>query len=454
MTMARETLSSRLGFLLLTAGCAIGLGNVWRFPFIVGEYGGAAFVLLYLLFLVILGMPVMTMELAVGRAAQRSLFGAYKTLHQSKFKWHIPGGVFFSGSVILMIYYTTVSGWLLYYTYLYLNGSMATVTPDQTKLVFDGILVSPWKNVIPMLTVVISGCLICYIGLQKGVERITKILMSGLFLLLVILSINSLTLPEAKAAMKFYLYPDFSKLTFEAIPAAMGQAFFTLSIGIGSIAIFGSYTDKSRSLSGETLQIVILDTIVALLSGCVIFPACMSYNIPANAGPGLIFESLPAVFYHMPGGRFWGILFFLFLCFAAMTTVIAVFENLIAFMVDECSWGRKKASILCLTVIGIGSLPCALGFNVLKNVQLLGKGSTILDFEDYLLSDILLPIGGLYLVLFCCLKAGWGWEKFTEEVNTGVGMKFPVGLRFYCKWILPALILALFFLGIYKRFIA
>lgn len=451
--MKRETLNSRLGFLLLTAGCAIGLGNVWRFPFVVGANGGAAFVLLYLLFLVILGLPVMTMELAVGRASKRSLYGAYKTLHNSKLPWHVPGGVFFTGSAVLMIYYTTVAGWLLFYTWMYISGSMSGITPDQTKAVFSGVLSSPAKNVIPMLIVVLAGSAVCYIGLQKGVERITKVLMGGLFILLFALSIKGFMLPEAKAAMKFYLYPDFSKLTFQAIPAAMGQAFFTLSIGIGSVAIFGSYIDRSRSLVGESVQIIILDTIVALLSGCIIFPACMSYNIPANGGPGLIFESLPAVFYHMPGGRIWGICFFLFLCAAAMTTVIAVFENLIAFMVDERGWKRQKASLLCCIVIALGSLPCALGFNLWKNVQLLGKGSTILDFEDYILSDILLPLGGLYLVAFCCFKAGWGWKNFMEEANAGIGLKMPAWIRFYCKWILPVLILALFFLGVYRRFI-
>ena len=452
--MERETLNSRLGFLLLTAGCAIGLGNVWRFPFVVGENGGAAFVVLYLLFLVILGLPVMTMELAVGRAAKRSLFGAYKTLPKSKFPWHLPGGVFFSGSVILMIYYTTVAGWLLSYTWMYITGAMKTVTPSDTGAVFGALLASPMNNVLPMLFVVVAGSLVCYIGLQKGVERVTKILMAGLFILLFVLSFKSMFLPEAKAAMEFYLYPDFSKMSFQAIPAAMGQAFFTLSIGIGSVAIFGSYIDRSRSLTGESAQIIVLDTIVALLSGCIIFPACMSYNIPANGGPGLIFESLPAVFYHMPGGRIWGICFFLFLCAAAMTTVIAVFENLIAFMVDEWHWGRKKASIICFIAIAIGSLPCALGFNLWKNVQLLGDGSTILDFEDYILSDILLPLGGLYLVLFCCWKSGWGWKNFMEEANAGTGLKMPAWIQIYCKWILPVLIISLFILGVYKRFVA
>ena len=450
--MKRETLNSRLGFLLLTAGCAIGLGNVWRFPFVVGEHGGAAFVVLYLLFLVILGLPVMTMELAVGRAAKRSLYGAYKTLPKSKFPWHVPGGVFFSGSVILMMYYTTVAGWLLSYTWMYITGAMKTVTPSDTGAVFGALLASPMNNVLPMLLVVVAGSVVCYIGLQKGVERITKILMAGLFILLFVLSFKSMFLPEAKAAMKFYLYPDFSKISFQAIPAAMGQAFFTLSIGIGSVAIFGSYIDRSRSLTGESIQSIILDTIVALLSGCIIFPACMSYNIPANGGPGLIFESLPAVFYHMPGGRIWGICFFLFLCAAAMTTVIAVFENLIAFMVDEWHWGRKKASVICFIAIAIGSLPCALGFNLWKNVQLLGDGSTILDFEDYILSDILLPLGGLYLVLFCCWKFGWGWKNFMEEANAGTGLKMPAWIQIYCKWILPVLIISLFILGVYKRF--
>ena len=450
--MSREMLKSRLGFILLSAGCAIGLGNVWRFPYVVGANGGAAFVILYLLFLLILGYPVMLMELAVGRAARRSLFGAYRDLPKgSRFRWHIPGGVIFAGSAILMIYYTTVTGWLLAYTWRYTTGAFAEVSSANAGKAFERFISSAPASVPPMLIGVILATVVCFIGLRNGVERVTKILMGGLFALLLLLSIRSLFMPGVKEGLYFYLYPNFSSLTLSAIPAAMGQAFFTLSIGIGSIAIFGSYTGRESSLPGAGLHIILLDTLVALLAGFIIFPACMSYDIDVNAGPGLIFVTLPAVFHQLPGGRVWGALFFLFLSVAAMTTVIAVFENLIAFLVDELHLSRKRASLLNGLVIAIGSLPCAFGFNLLKHVQPLGKGSTILDFEDYLVSDLLLPLGGLYLVIFCCYKVGWGWKNFMEEVNTGHGLKFPSWAYHYCKWIVPLLILFLFVLSIWQR---
>lgn len=450
--MSREMLKSRLGFILLSAGCAIGLGNIWRFPYVVGANGGAAFVILYLLFLLILGYPVMLMELAVGRAARRSLFGAYRDLPKgSRFRWHIPGGVIFAGSAILMIYYTTVTGWLLAYTWRYTTGAFAEVSSANAGKAFEGFISSAPASVPPMLIGVILATVVCFIGLRNGVERVTKILMGGLFALLLLLSIRSLFMPGVKEGLYFYLYPNFSSLTLSAIPAAMGQAFFTLSIGIGSIAIFGSYTGRESSLPGAGLHIIVLDTLVALLAGFIIFPACMSYDIDVNAGPGLIFVTLPAVFHQLPGGRVWGALFFLFLSVAAMTTVIAVFENLIAFLVDELHLSRKRASLLNGLVIAIGSLPCAFGFNLLKHVQPLGKGSTILDFEDYLVSDLLLPLGGLYLVIFCCYKVGWGWKNFMEEVNTGHGLKFPSWAYHYCKWIVPLLILFLFVLSIWQR---
>lgn len=450
--MSREMLKSRLGFILLSAGCAIGLGNIWRFPYVVGANGGAAFVILYLLFLLILGYPVMLMELAVGRAARRSLFGAYRDLPKgSRFRWHIPGGVIFAGSAILMIYYTTVTGWLLAYTWRYTTGAFAEVSSANAGKAFEGFISSAPASVPPMLIGVILATVVCFIGLRNGVERVTKILMGGLFALLLLLSIRSLFMPGVKEGLYFYLYPNFSSLTLSAIPAAMGQAFFTLSIGIGSIAIFGSYTGRESSLPGAGLHIIVLDTLVALLAGFIIFPACMSYDIDVNAGPGLIFVTLPAVFHQLPGGRVWGALFFLFLSVAAMTTVIAVFENLIAFLVDELHLSRKRASLLNGLVIAIGSLPCAFGFNLLKHIQPLGKGSTILDFEDYLVSDLLLPLGGLYLVIFCCYKVGWGWKNFMEEVNTGHGLKFPSWAYHYCKWIVPLLILFLFVLSIWQR---
>ncbi|MBR2435606.1 MAG: sodium-dependent transporter, partial [Lentisphaeria bacterium] len=369
----------------------------------------------------------------------------------SRFRWHIPGGVIFAGSAILMIYYTTVTGWLLASTWRYTTGAFAEVSSANAGKAFEGFISSAPASVPPMLIGVILATVVCFIGLRNGVERVTKILMGGLFALLLLLSIRSLFMPGVKEGLYFYLYPNFSSLTLSAIPAAMGQAFFTLSIGIGSIAIFGSYTGRESSLPGAGLHIIVLDTLVALLAGFIIFPACMSYDIDVNAGPGLIFVTLPAVFHQLPGGRVWGALFFLFLSVAAMTTVIAVFENLIAFLVDELHLSRKRASLLNGLVIAIGSLPCAFGFNLLKHIQPLGKGSTILDFEDYLVSDLLLPLGGLYLVIFCCYKVGWGWKNFMEEVNTGHGLKFPSWAYHYCKWIVPLLILFLFVLSIWQR---
>ena len=440
----REHLGSRLGFLLLTAGCAVGLGNVWRFPFVVGQYGGAAFVVLYLFFLIIFGYPLMVMEMAVGRASRKSLYGSMEMAAEYRKTWKIIAAVLSCGCVILMMYYTTVTGWLFAYMGKFMNGTFSGMAPGQVASVFDGLTGSAGDCAGYMLAVVFLGSLICGIGLRAGVERISKVLMAGLFLLLTALCAYAVCLPGASEGLKFYLLPQLDKLTLQAVPAAMAQAFFTLSVGIGSIAIFGSYIGKAHSLAKEALVVILLDTIVALMAGLVIFPVCASSGVTVQSGPGLIFVSLPNVFSQIPGGRWWGTLFFLFLCFAAITTVIGVLENLIAILMDHCCWSRKKASLVVCLGLMVLSLPCALGFNLWKHIQPLGAGSTILDFEDYLVSDNLLPLGGVVLTLFCCTRYGWGWEGFIREVNTGSGLKFPAKLHKVILVVLPVLVLILF----------
>ncbi len=452
----RENLGSRLGFILLTAGCAIGLGNIWRFPFIAGKYGGAVFVLVYLLFLLLMGFPIMVMELAIGRASRRTLYGACKVLPENRrFRWHVPGGILFAGSGILMIFYTTVTGWMLAYAWDYLVGPLSRLDADGVRIFFGDFLASPFQNVFWMLLTVIAASVVCGVGLQRGVERITKLLMAGLFLLLIGLCFQALTLPGAAAGLDFYWKPDFNSLReiglAEIVIAAMGQAFFTLSIGIGSVLVFGSYIDRNHSLAKESLVIIGLDTMVALLAGVIIFPACFSYGVEVNSGPGLVFVSLPNVFNHMPGGRWWGLVFFLFMSAAALTTVVAVFENLIAFMIDEWKFTRSGAALLNGCLIGVFSLPCALGFNWLKGIQPLGEGSSILDFEDYLVSDNLLPLGGLFMILFCLLPAGWGWKNFLREANSGRGLRFPAWSKYYLATLLPLMIIFLFAVGFYRR---
>ncbi len=452
----RENLGSRLGFILLTAGCAIGLGNIWRFPFVAGQYGGAIFVLIYLLFLFLLGFPVMVMELAIGRASRRTLYGATKVLpHNRRIKWHWPALLFFSGSLILMIFYTTVTGWMIAYACNYLCGDLPKLETAEVGGFFNALCASPVQTVGYMLLTVLLGTVICAMGLQRGVERITKLLMGGLFLLLTLLCIRSLLLPGAAEGLEFYLYPNWANVEktgfFELIVAAMGQAFFTLSIGIGSIAIFGSYIDRQHSLAKESLAIIGLDTLVALLAGIIIFPACFTYDVSVGSGPGLVFVSLPGVFNHMQGARIWGALFFLFMSAAALTTVVAVFENLIAYLIDEWKLSRLKAALLNGIAVGVLSLPCALGFNLWSHIQPLGKGSTILDFEDYLISDNLLPLGGVFLVVFCCAPAAWGWANFLGEANAGRGLKFPAAMKYYVMIVLPLAILFLFAVGFLRR---
>lgn len=451
----REKFASRLGFILISAGCAIGLGNVWRFPYITGKYGGAAFVLLYLLFLVILGLPVMVMEFAVGRASQKSCAKSFHILEPKGTKWHWYSWLGFGGCYLLMMFYTTVGGWMLSYIVKSATGVFDTATPD---IVFSNMLANPGELIGWMLVTIILGFLVCSMGLQKGVERITKVMMSCLFLIMIVLCVRSVTLDGAAEGLKFYLVPDFGKMfengwsSFgEAVYAAMGQSFFTLSLGISAMAIFGSYIGKDRALTGEALNIGILDTIVALMAGLIIFPACFAFNVNPGEGPGLVFVTLPSVFGQMWGGRLWGTLFFLFMSFAALSTIIAVFENLISFCMDRWGWDRKKAVIINGIAVTVLSLPCALGFNIWSGVTLPGIGD-IQTIEDFVVSNNILPIGSLIYLLFCVCKRGWGWDNFVKEADTGRGVKFPKWARVYLKYVLPVLILIIFVMGYLPKF--
>lgn len=454
----RERFSSRLGFILISAGCAIGLGNVWRFPYITGRYGGAAFVLIYLLFLVILGLPIMTMEFAVGRASRKSVAKSFHVLEPKGTKWHLFSyfGVF--GNYLLMMFYTTVCGWMLAYLAKMITGELAGSTPAAVANAFGSFTAQPGAMVFWMILSVLLGFGVCSLGLQNGVEKITKWMMSSLFVVMLILVVRSVTLPGAAEGLKFYLMPDFGKLVehglIESIFAAMGQAFFTLSIGIGSMAIFGSYIGKERSLTGEAISIMTLDTLVALLAGLIIFPACFAFGVDQKAGPELVFITLPNIFNVMAGGRFWGTLFFLFMSFAALSTVIAVFENIISFAIDLWGWSRKKAVWVNFFLIIVLSLPCALGFNVWSNFAPLGEGTVIMDLEDFIVSNNLLPLGSLVYLFFCVTRYGWGWENFIEEANAGRGLQFPKKIRFYATYILPLIVLFIFIYGYIDKFFA
>ena len=455
MAEHRETVGSRLGFIMLAAGSAIGLGNVWRFPYMTGAHGGGLFVFFYLVFLLLLGFPVMTMELAIGRASHRNLYGAFRDLPETRpSRWRYPAAAFFSGNLILMIMYTTVTGWMLTYFVGFLTGGLrGLTTKEQLVGEFESLLASPGRMSLYMLLTVLIGSAVCARSLRQGAERITKYLMAGLFFLLIALSIYSLFLPGAAAGMRFYLQPEFS---FAALPgvvgAAMSQAFFTLSLGVGSLTIFGSYIGREHSLASESLLIIFCDTVVALLAGVMVFAACFSYGIKVDGGPGLVLISLTGIFNHLPGGRILGALFFLFLSIASLTTVIAVFENLIAFMMDEWHLSRRTASLINFLTVGILSFPCLLGYNLWKNVHPLGGDSTILDFEDWLVSDLCLPLGSLGIVIFCCWNVGWRWRRFLAEANAGKGMRFPGWLRWYAAVVLPLLILYLFGTGLWNRF--
>lgn len=454
--MQREKFSSRLGFILISAGCAIGLGNVWRFPYIVGKYGGAAFVLIYLLFLLILGLPIMVMEFSVGRASRKSVALSFDTLEKPGQKWHIHKYFAMGGNYLLMMFYTTIAGWMLQYFIKMATGQFEGLNKQGVSNVYDEMLAQPWTMMIFMIITVVVCFLICALGVQKGVEKITKIMMLLLLGLMLILAIRSFTLPNAAEGLKFYLYPDFGKVVenglSETIFAAMGQSFFTLSLGMGSIAIFGSYIGKERSLTGEAICVTSLDTFIALLAGLIIFPSCFAYGVNPGEGPSLLFITLPNVFNAMEGGRIWGTLFFLFMIFAAVSTVIAVFENIISFAIDLTGCSRKKAVIYNMIAIIILSMPCVLGFNVLSGFTPLGEGSTILDLEDFIVSNNLLPLGSLVYLLFCTSRYGWGWKNFTEEANAGKGIKFPKWARIYVTYILPIIVLFIFVQGYISKF--
>lgn len=452
----REKLSSRLGFILLSAGCAIGIGNVWKFPYITGLYGGGAFVLVYLFFLIIMGVPLMTMEFAIGRASRKSPLLACKVLEKPEQSWHLQGYLAMAGNYLLMMFYTTVTGWMLHYFYLTATGSFSGADVSLVSEEFPKMLSQPSIMVLWMTIVVVAGFAICSFGVQKGVEKITKFMMIALLALIVVLAINSMTLEGGMEGLKFYLLPDFKRMADigigTTIVAAMNQAFFTLSLGIGAIAIFGSYIGKEHTLFGESMRVAALDTFVALFSGLIIFPACYSFGVNADSGPNLIFITLPNIFNHMAGGRLWGSLFFIFMAFAAFSTVIAVFENIISCCMDLTGCSRKKASFVNIFLMILLSLPCALGFNLLSGIQPFGEGSTIMDLEDFLVSNIALPIGSLIYLLFCVSRYGWGWKNFMEEANTGKGFKMPEWLRFYMTYILPFIILLIFLLGMKDKF--
>lgn len=445
--MERESFKSRTGFLLVSAGCAIGIGNVWRFPYVVGQNGGGLFVLFYLIFLVLMGIPVLTMEFAVGRASGKSAVLSYKTLEKPKSKWHIHGWFCMLGCYMLMMYYTTVSGWMTSYFYKFATGEFETGMDSKSVTnVFNNLTSSPIEMLIWIFIITALGFFVCSKGVQKGLEKVSKFMMVALLVLIVVLAIHSVTLSGAKEGLSFYLIPDFERVSKiglgNVITSAMSQAFFTLSLGIAAMEIFGSYMKKDHTLTGEAVRICCLDTFVAIMAGLIIFPACFSYNVEAGQGPALIFDALPNVFVNMADGRIWGTLFFLFMTFASFSTVIAVFENLVSFLSDTFKISRKKSSVINFAIVFITSLPCMFGFNLLSGVNVLGMG--ILDMEDFVVSNILLPLGSLVYLLFCVTKFGWGFDNYYNECNTGKGMKLPRIVKPYLQYVLPILILIVF----------
>ena len=450
--MKRETFGSRLGFILVSAGCAIGIGNVWKFPYVAGANGGGVFVLLYLLFLLCMGVPVLTMELAVGRASRKSAVLAYKELEPKGSKWHIHGWFCILGCYLLMMYYTTVAGWMVSYFVKFLTGEFSTaMTTAEISGAFDKMLANPLEMTVFMALVVISGFFVCSKGLQNGLEKITKVMMLALLGLIVILAVHSITLPGGGEGLAFYLLPSFDKAAEiglgKVITAAMNQAFFTLSLGIASMEIFGSYMSKEYTLGGEAIRIAILDTFVAVTAGLIIFPACFSFGVQPDAGPQLIFVTLPNVFVNMSGGRIWGALFFLFMIFASFSTVVAVFQNLLASCGDMFGWNLKKASVINCIFILLASMPCVLGYNIWDTLQLLGRRN-VLDTEDFIVSNLLLPIGSLVYLLFCVSKWGWGFDKYMEETNAGKGFKMPRQLKGYFQFVIPVLIVIILVQGL------
>ena len=429
----RERLGSRLGFILISAGCAIGIGNVWKFPYMAGQGGGGAFVLFYLLFLLILGLPIMTMEFAVGRASQKSPVKAYYALEKPGQKWHIHGYITLIGCYLLMMFYTTVAGWMLHYFYLTATGKFTGLNSDAVASQFNTMLSQPQVMGFWMVIIVIAGILVCSIGLQNGLEKVTKVMMISLLFIMVILAINSFFMDGAKEGLSFYLIPDFERMKeigiIKTITGAMNQAFFTLSLGIGAMSIFGSYIGKERSLLGESLNIALLDTFVAITSGLIIFPACFTFHVDQTSGPGLIFITLPNIFNHIPMGKLWGSLFFIFMSFAAFSTILAVFENIISCGMELTGWSRKKSSFINAIAIILLSVPCVLGYNLWSSDIFAVFGGAVLDFEDFLVSNLFLPLGSLVYLLFCTSRYGWGWKNFTTEANTGKGLKIQNWMR-------------------------
>ena len=451
----REQLGSRLGFILLSAGCAIGIGNVWKFPYMVGQYGGGAFVLIYLFFLVILGIPVMTMEFAMGRAGQRSPARLYQQLEPKGSKWHLHGYVAMAGNYILMMFYTSVAGWMLDYFVRTAGGQFVGADTDGVAAQFSQMLGDPLRMTLFMGIIVVVGFLVCSFSLQKGLERITKWMMVALLVIMVVLAINSVCTAGGSQGLRFYLVPDVARMKKvgigNVVAGAMNQAFFTLSLGIGAMAIFGSYIGKERALMGESARVAALDTLVALCSGLIIFPACFAYGVQPDSGPSLIFITLPNIFNHMPLGRVWGSLFFVFMSFAAFSTVLGVFENIVSCTMDLSGWSRKKACLFNGILMLLLSMPCVLGFNVLSKFQPLGPGTGVLDLEDFVVSNLLLPLGSLIFIFFCTSRYGWGWKNFTKEANAGKGLKVQRWMRVYMCYVLPVLVAVILVLGLIRH---
>lgn len=451
----REQLGSRLGFILLSAGCAIGIGNVWKFPYMVGQYGGGAFVLIYLFFLVILGIPVMTMEFAMGRAGQRSPARLYQQLEPKGSKWHLHGYVAMAGNYILMMFYTSVAGWMLDYFVRTAGGQFVGADTDGVAAQFSQMLGDPLRMTLFMGIIVVVGFLVCSFSLQKGLERITKWMMVVLLVIMVVLAINSVCTAGGSQGLRFYLVPDLARMKKvgigNVVAGAMNQAFFTLSLGIGAMAIFGSYIGKERALMGESARVAALDTLVALCSGLIIFPACFAYGVQPDSGPSLIFITLPNIFNHMPLGRVWGSLFFVFMSFAAFSTVLGVFENIVSCTMDLSGWSRKKACLFNGILMLLLSMPCVLGFNVLSKFQPLGPGTGVLDLEDFVVSNLLLPLGSLIFIFFCTSRYGWGWKNFTKEANAGKGLKVQRWMRGYMCYVLPVLVAVILVLGLIRH---
>lgn len=451
----REQLGSRLGFILLSAGCAIGIGNVWKFPYMVGQYGGGAFVLIYLFFLVILGIPVMTMEFAMGRAGQRSPARLYQQLEPKGSKWHLHGYVAMAGNYILMMFYTSVAGWMLDYFVRTAGGQFVGADTDGVAAQFSQMLGDPLRMTLFMGIIVVVGFLVCSFSLQKGLERITKWMMVALLVIMVVLAINSVCTAGGSQGLRFYLVPDLARMKKvgigNVVAGAMNQAFFTLSLGIGAMAIFGSYIGKERALMGESARVAALDTLVALCSGLIIFPACFAYGVQPDSGPSLIFITLPNIFNHMPLGRVWGSLFFVFMSFAAFSTVLGVFENIVSCTMDLSGWSRKKACLFNGILMLLLSMPCVLGFNVLSKFQPLGPGTGVLDLEDFVVSNLLLPLGSLIFIFFCTSLYGWGWKNFTKEANAGKGLKVQRWMRGYMCYVLPVLVAVILVLGLIRH---